>query len=144
MSEEWGEQVSLCDLGIWSGKMCPEHSAATKGATLPQSSKRSSASQSQKLPVLMCLQKDGRPGGDTTRRWTDDGAWLGECSMRNTGECPNAAAESRLSQILEETPPEKYYLTAKACAGILRRAMRRGKKLPELLERVLIAQSLST
>lgn len=77
-------------------------------------------------------------------QWAEDGAWLGACSMRNTGECPNAAAESRLSQILEETPPAKYCLTAKACAGILRRAKRRGKKLPELLERVLIAQSLST
>lgn len=144
MSEEWGEQVSLCDLGIWSGKMCPEHSAATKDATLPQSSKKSSASRSRKPPVLMCLQRDGQHGGDTTMRWAEDGAWLGECSMRNTGECPNDAVESRLSQILEETPQEKYYLTAKACAGILRRAKRRGKKLPELLERVLIAQSLST
>ena len=59
---------------------------------------------------------------------------------RNTGECPNAAVESRLSQILEATPQEKYRLSAKACQGILRRAERRGKKLPEALERALNAQ----
>ena len=54
--------------------------------------------------------------------------------MLNTGECPNAAVESRLSQILEDNPREKYYLSAKACRGILRRAERRGKDLPKLLD----------
>ena len=73
-------------------------------------------------------------------KWEDDGAWLGECMMRNTGEFPNVAVVSRLSQILEETPQEKYSLSAKACQGILRRAERRGKKLPEALERALTAQ----
>ena len=73
--------------------------------------------------------------------WQDDGAWLIESTMRNGGECPNAAVESRLSQILEETPHPKYNLTAKACQGILRRAERRGKELPKLLKAVLIRQS---
>ena len=74
-------------------------------------------------------------------RWEDDGAWLGECMMRNTGESPNAAVGSRLSQILEATPQEKYSLSAKACQGILRRAERRGKDLPKLLKTVLLMQS---
>lgn len=74
-------------------------------------------------------------------KWEDDGAWLGECMMRNTGESPNAAVESRLSQILEETPQEKYSLSAKACQGILRRAERRGKDLPEPLKTALLMQS---
>ena len=80
-------------------------------------------------------------GGATTMKWEDDGAWLGECMTRNTGESPNAAVVSRLSQILEETPQGKYYLSAKACQGILRRAERRGKDLPERLKAVLIQQS---
>lgn len=54
-------------------------------------------------------------------------------SMRNTGECPNDAEEFMLSQILVENPPTKYYLSVKAMDGILNRASRRGKKLPELL-----------
>lgn len=140
MTERADGQVTWSDLGLWSGKMCPEHSAATKGETLRQSSKRSSASQSRKPPILKCLKKDGQLGGATTTRWEDDGAWLGECMMRNTGESPNAAAVSRLSQILEVTPQEKYSLSAKACQGILRRAERRGKDLPETLKQVLLMQ----
>ena len=143
MTERADGQVTWSDLGLWSGKTCPEHSAATKGETLRQSSKRSSASQSRKPPILKCLKKDGQLGGATTMKWEDDGAWLGECMMRNTGESPNAAVESRLSQILEATPQEKYSLSAKACQGILRRAERRGKDLPPVLKEVLLTQSES-
>lgn len=137
MTEQTEGQVTWSDLGLWSGKMCPELSAATKEKTSRQSSKRSSASQSRKPPILMCLKKAGQLGGATTMKWEDDGAWLGECMTRNTGESPNAAVVSRLSQILEVTPQEKYSLSAKACQGILRRAERRGKDLPELLKTVL-------
>jgi hypothetical protein len=57
--------------------------------------------------------------------------------MLNTGEYPNAVVESTLSQILEANVPEKYYLSAKACEGILRRAERRGKELPPMLKAAL-------
>ena len=134
-------QVTWLDLGISCGKTWSEPSAATKEKTSRQSSKRSSKSSSRKPPVLKCLKRAGLPGGDTTMRWEDDGAWCGELMTRNTGECPNAAVVSRLSQILEETPHPKYNLTAKACQGILRRAERRGKDLPKLLKQVLIRQS---
>lgn len=141
MTERADGQVTWSDLGLWSGKMSPERSAATKGETLRQSSKRSSASQRRKPPILKCLKKAGQLGGATTMKWEDDGAWLGECMTRNTGESPNAAVVSRLSQILEETPPVKYSLSVKACQGILRRAERRGKDLPETLKTVLLMQS---
>lgn len=143
MTERTDGQMVWSDLGLWSGKTCPEHSAATKDETSRQSSKRSSASQSRKPPILKCLKKDGQLGGATTMKWEDDGAWLGECMTRNTGESPNAAAVSRLSQILEETPQEKYSLSTKACQGILRRAERRGKDLPPVLKAVLLMQSES-
>ena len=50
-------------------------------------------------------------------------------------EYPSAVVESSLSDILEETGdvPPQYYLSPKACEGILRRAKRRGKTLPEPL-----------
>jgi hypothetical protein len=40
-----------------------------------------------------------------------------------------------LSDILEETQlvPQRFYLSRKACEGILRRAERRGKQLPAML-----------
>ena len=65
---------------------------------------------------------------------------LGEYTMRSFGECPSVAVELRLSAILEDCPPPKYFLSAKACQGILNRAERRGKKLPEELEMALRVQ----
>lgn len=56
-----------------------------------------------------------------------------ESSMLNTGESPSAGAEYMLSAILVENPPEWSFLSEKALNGILTRASRRGKKLPDLL-----------
>jgi hypothetical protein len=43
-----------------------------------------------------------------------------------------------LSEVLETgTLPQKYCLSAKACNGILKRAERRGKKLPQMLRDAL-------
>lgn len=63
---------------------------------------------------------------------------LGESSMQNFGAYPNGVEESSLWQILEDNVPEKYYLSEKACQGILRRAERRGKELPVLLRVALM------
>ena len=56
----------------------------------------------------------------------------------NNGEYPSEERESTLSQILEANAPEKYYLSAKACKGILRRADKRGKELPKMLKDALV------
>ena len=53
--------------------------------------------------------------------------------IRSSSESPSVAVECSLSDILEPHVPERYLLSAKACAGILRRAQRRGKTLPEPL-----------
>lgn len=60
--------------------------------------------------------------------------------MRVFGEFPNVAEESGLWQILEANVPQKYYLSARACAGVLRRAERRGKELPTILKTALEQQ----
>lgn len=60
---------------------------------------------------------------------------------RNFGEWPSEEKESRLSWILEDNPPQKYYLSKKACLGILHRAERRGKELPECLKIALQLQA---
>ena len=62
---------------------------------------------------------------------------LGECWTLNTLEYPNDAVESSLSQVLETDFAPKYYLTPKACHGILRRAKVRGRTLPVALEKAL-------
>lgn len=123
------EQISL---DIWSGKMCPERSVRTRGEISQQSLMKRSASRSRKPPVCMCLQKAGRLG-EASAMWMEDGALLGESWTLNTGESPSVAVESFLWQILEDSPPQRYYLSQKACRGILERVKARGKKLPEQL-----------
>lgn len=59
------------------------------------------------------------------------------------GEFPREEDVSILSQILMVGVPEKYYLSQKACLGILRRADARGKELPELLKKALLRQASS-
>jgi hypothetical protein len=123
-----------------SGKTSPEHSAATTEKTSIQSSK-----SSRKLPtptyMFLDLRAKGKPTnllGDTLDPlWEMDGLSRGERSMLNTGEFPSVVVESTLSEILEANAPEKYYLSAKACEGILRRAERRGKELPPMLKAAL-------
>lgn len=61
--------------------------------------------------------------------------------MLGFGESPREESASHLLQILEDYPHQKYSLSARACQGILSRAKRRGKKLPESLEIALIHQS---
>nr|DAQ55048.1 MAG TPA: Cytosine specific methyltransferase [Caudoviricetes sp.] len=140
MIEQMDGQVSLFDQDSWSGRMCREHSAPTTEKTSPQSSKKRSGSSSRKPPLFLYLKKDG-PQADAS--WEPDGALLGEFSTHSFGECPRDGVESHLSQILEANPHRKYYLSAKACQGILNREARRGKDLPEALKAVLLMQSES-
>lgn len=114
------------------GRMFPEHSAATGAETSPPFSKTwleqryLSLKMVGQAQVLLLDPRDKR---------------LGELLMHNFGESPNVVVESTLSQILEDNVPAKYYLSPKACQGILRRAEKRGKKLPPLLEQALTAQA---
>lgn len=66
------------------------------------------------------------------------GLWRGGCLTLNVGECPSVENVSRLSQILEVNVPQKYFLSARACQGILTRASRRGKALQDLLKTALL------
>jgi hypothetical protein len=64
----------------------------------------------------------------------------GESSTPNISEWPNDAVVCSLSQVLEQTSiPQRFFLSSKACAGILRRAEKRGKVLPPQLQDALTA-----
>ncbi len=73
--------------------------------------------------------------------WEILSPWLGGSWTLNTGVSPREGRACSLSQILEDSPPRKYYLSRKACLGILRRARERGKPLPPQLEAALNAQA---
>ena len=71
------------------------------------------------------------------RRIRIAGTSLGVFSIANTSEFPSAAAVCSLSAVLETQVASKYYLSPRACAGILRRAGKRGKELPMTLHLAL-------
>lgn len=132
-------QLSLFDPGSWFGKTSPELSAATAAKTSEPCSKRSSASKI-KTPLFLDLRtENGRPAA---AYWATVTPWHGEYTTRSFGEYPSDERESRLSQILVGGAHPKYFLSARACQGILRRAENRGKTLPEILERTLRKQSV--
>lgn len=62
----------------------------------------------------------------------------GGCLMLNFGECPNVENVSILSAILEADVPDKYFLSAKACWGIIRRAQEKQKEIPTILKIALL------
>ena len=72
--------------------------------------------------------------------WSNAGmASLGGYLTLSISESPSDAVVCSLSEVLETDVPLKYFLSATACRGILRRAERRNKKLPPLLEQILQA-----
>ena len=134
------EQLKL-DLDTWYGKTCRERSARTaEKISAPCLKKR--CESSPKTPLFLDLRtgSDGLAGVS----WETDSPSLGEYSTRSFGECPSAAVESRLSQILEEEAHPKYFLSERACKGVLRRAEARGKELPKILKQTLEIQSLTS
>ena len=72
MTEQMDGQVSWLDQGTWFGKTYQEHSAQTKEQTYKLSSRKSSVSQSQLLPLCLCLQKSGARADASTMSW---GGW---------------------------------------------------------------------
>ena len=112
--------------GRMSPVPCPAESPP--GVTLEPCLKRS-----QKPKFQCLLLADGQ-----TPAWCEATALksLGGCLTPNISESPSGAGESFLSAILEEKAPEKYFLSKKACEGILRRAANRGKELPLVIQQL--------
>jgi hypothetical protein len=79
----------------------------------------------------------------SSQRWLNSG--MGgptECLMLSTSESHKDAEECLLSDVLEiGEVQQKFFLSPKACAGILRRAEKRGKQLPTALYQALLIAS---
>lgn len=140
------------DLGSQSTRMSPEHSVPTTAKTSQPSSKRRSGSSSRKPQIFLCLMGDGQQ-----KEWCmgTDGLLLGQLTTLSSSEFLKGEngylwspitgdylpVKSSLSAILEENADQKYYLSQRACQGILNRAERRGKELPEELKTALLRQA---
>ena len=146
MTEALKGQMSIYDIfprDTWSGKTYPAPSVPEpRKAKTSESSLKKSQGSAKKMPLYLDLRK--KDGILPDASWETGGALLGEYMMHSFGESPKDAVESRLSQILEENPLQKYCLSARACQGILSRAERRGKELPEILRKALENQSNGT
>ena len=135
------EQLSMFGQDLWHGRTCPAPSARERPRARTSGSfwRRSSA-----LSAIPFQSLDLTPGAGNLLGefyWELISPWRGGASTLNTGVSPKDAKESSLSQILQADPPLKYYLSPKACLGILRRAFERGKELPKKLERALKIQA---
>jgi hypothetical protein len=123
-------------------KMCPEHSQAIREWIFAQSLNQLQNVKFQYLDLV-----DGQ-----TQDWleADDVMLGGESSMLNILEAPKETSSFPkegegygLSQILEKSTdvPKKYFLSAKACRGIINRSERRNKTLPPILKKALEMQA---
>ena len=119
-----------------SGKTCRVLSPQTKERTSDVSLKASVTSKMKPYQFLKLIN-----GGKQEISWEMISPLPGEFSMPNIGESPSAEDASILSQILQAGVPEKYYLSQKACLGILKRASARGKELPVVLKTALEKQA---
>jgi len=128
-SELFAGQENTTNSGLPSGKTCQGRSQQTPVEIL--------------LPWLgKCLGQTlaFRPMDGKTPALLSEGKGSrnGACWTRNGSEFRKGAGVSSLSQILETGEIEaRYFLSARACAGILRRAERRGKELPPMLRQAL-------
>ena len=152
--DQLGGQVSLFDPASLFGKTCQAPCQAKVEKTSEQSLRKSSKSANQMpLCISVCRMEDGQSRGASTLLM-EDGALLGEFSIRSFGEQPNTlttecgfgelhrgVSASHLSQILEDSVLPKYFLSERACKGILNRAKNRGKELPEQLREALEQQA---
>lgn len=161
-------QMTMQDLGISFGKTCQAHSQATPVTTSGASSKKS-PKLSKKMPIYLDLRRGGghiqdaswetgiplpissQTRSSTELRRDEEGLlWLQTstdtqhrpfCLTLNIGEKPREPNPTKLSEILQDDANPKYNLSARACQGILNRANKRGKELPEILRSALEAQS---
>lgn len=99
---------------------------------------------SGRMSQVACPRKDKRArkgalSDSCSQNFANAGmACHGEFWTRNSSEWHNDADVSFLSDVLEtQDVPQKYFLSPKACAGILRRAQNRGKPLPLVIEYAL-------
>ena len=94
---------------------------------------------SGKTSPVFCHRTEDGTLVPSSGRWKSSGTVSRtECSTLSTSEWPSDAVVCLLSDTLETGDvPQRFFLSATACQGILRRAEKRGKKLPEQLQEAL-------
>lgn len=121
------------------GKTCRAPCSLRMGRISAASSKASSAS---KTPRQMFLCRKTGAGCRQGKSWATVILSPGASSTpRRVGASHKDGNVFLLSSILMDNVPERFSLSPKACQGILRRAEKRGKELPEVLRIALERQA---
>ena len=104
---------------------------------------RSQGGLSGKMSPVCCQVTEEGILAPSSKGWQNAGMGSPtEFLTLNTSESHKDAEESLLSDTLETGDlPQRFYLSPKACRGILNRAERRGKKLPPMLKEALESQA---
>ena len=135
------EQISMYDLDTYCGRTSPEPFPAERPRAKISGSSSKKLSELSAIPFMSLDLTPGHGNLLGESYWEMISPWRGGALTLNTGVSPSDVKGSSLSQILQADPPTKYYLTPKACLGILRRASERGKELPKKLARALKIQA---
>lgn len=132
------EQLSLFDQDGCAGRMSQERSPRPRVKT-----SRPSFKKSQEWQTSVCQSLNLRTGSGNLlgKCWEIRFPLLGESSTPNFSVLPKEEIVCSLSRTLQDQAPRKYYLSQKACRGILSRVRHRGKELPPLLEAALQIQA---
>ena len=121
------------------GKTCRAPCPLSMGRISAASSKASSASKAPRQ-MFLCRKMDA--GCRQARSWATVILSPGASSTpRRVGASHKDGNVFLLSSILMDNVPERFSLSPKACQGILRRAEKRGKELPEVLRVALERQA---
>ena len=136
-------EMSIFDLDSKFGRTSPEPCRAeSRKEKISASSSRSARESKTQVPLYLDLRKEN--GRIVDASWEMGGALLGQYGTHSFTESHNGVGESRLSLILEDKVQPKYYLSPRACRGIIERATKRGKlaRIPEVLLKALEWQSV--
>lgn len=146
----WGGERQLIFWSEDSPAKAPASPASGSASptTAPRSSGRSSASRNTSKPrgrFSRTFQGCVLWGSDTTSRQS----WprLRNAGLLSAGELwtadistwPSAASECSLSAVLQRQVSRRFCLSPRAAAGIVKRAAKKGRKLPDDLASVLIS-----
>lgn len=135
-------QMSLFGQDGCAGKTSPAHSAAGRPKVKISALSLRKSSELKTIPYMSLDLTPGHGNLLGESYWEIVSPSPGESSTPNTGPASlNEEDVYSLSQILQDDPPRKYYLSKTACLGILRRARERGKELPPQLKAALMAQA---
>ncbi len=151
--------VLISSRAVSHAKICPSPDDE-QGFQASEAASSSSSPESQTLFGLAGFSSRTYPASSPRtavgtsesclERWPTSGtAWHGGFSTAVTSECRSddagcSSSEPSLADVLEPSAPAKYSLSARAAAGILRRAEKRGRQLPSHLSAALEAVARMT